>query len=135
MAMTLPWARPRHKPTGEVLVMASSLTLASRRDIPAFLVAALRLRRVARQTEGFAGLGLIAAPGARTFYTLSAWVDDAALQRFVGQPIHLQVMRRFGPKLADSTFATWTADSDQADQYPPTWPEARSRLSAVGTTA
>jgi quinol monooxygenase YgiN len=123
-----------------VIVQASSLTLASRRHIAAFLLAAIQLRRTARRSPGFAGLGLTADLRRRTFYTLSAWTDDQSLDGFVGHHAHVAVMKRFGPLLSGSHFVTWHAEAarpatgeyapsgEVQAPYPPTWADAHDRL-------
>lgn len=132
MNLKLPWLRPSCKPSGDLIVQASALSLERRRHIPSFLVAAIRLGFTARRTNGFAGLSLIADLKSRTFYTLSAWSDEAALRQFVSQSSHQSVMRQFGPKMADSHFVTWSsADSTDPNQYPPKWDSALIRLSQL----
>jgi hypothetical protein len=107
----LPWtattsARPAD---GSVTVMASRLELRRRRDVVSFLAAALRIRRQMLGSPGALGLSLIARPLHRTFWTLSAWQDQAALSAAAGRQPHRQIMTRFRPRMAGSNFVTWTA--------------------------
>lgn len=125
---TLPWSTAKGPPledTADLVVMASWLQLRSMRDVPAFLWAALRIRRQMLDSPGVLGVSLIAKPVKRTFWTLSAWRDQAALSATVGRQPHRDVMKRFHPKLAGSRFITWTAP---ASALPPSWPEALRRL-------
>jgi hypothetical protein len=77
---------------------------------------------------GAAGLSLIAEPARRTFWTLSAWQDQAALRAATGAEPHLGLMKRFRPVMAGSRFVTWTADT-----VPVPWDEARRRLADPDT--
>jgi hypothetical protein len=107
--------------------MASRLELRRLRDVPPFLAAALRVRRQMISSLGALGLSLIARPTQRTFRTLSASQDQAALRAATGRQPHRQVMNRFGPRMADSSFVTWTATALPVD-----WDEALRRLAEPG---
>jgi heme-degrading monooxygenase HmoA len=136
MRLTMPWAKPAERtegPTTDVLVQASALTLARSRHIPAFLMAALRLRRTAQHCDGFAGLGLQADLKSRTFYTLSAWSDEESLHRFVVTDQHRRAMQQFGSKLADSHFVTWTVGPDEGP-FPPSFKVAHHQLGTAAAT-
>lgn len=123
---TLPWATPRPRPAlvANPTVMASKFQLRDRRDVPAFFIAALRIRRQMLNAPGVLGVSLIAKPLAGTFFTLSAWESrehlDAAV---VGHP-HVETMKRFAPRTAQSLFTFWTP----ATGGRPTWQEAHRRL-------
>jgi hypothetical protein len=127
---TLPWTAPKQAPpaAGPVTVLASRLELRRLRDVPAFFAAALRIRRQMLAAPGAAGLSLIAEPARRTFWTLSAWQDQAALRAATGAEPHLGLMKRFRPVMAGSRFVTWTADT-----VPVPWDEARRRLADPDT--
>ena len=129
---TLPWATPAaddHRLGSETLVMASRFELKRWRDVPDFLLAALRIHRQMLRSPGVVGVSLIAQPLRRTFYTLSAWHDRRALDAAVAQQPHAATMARFRPTMADSRFIFWT-QSDGAD---PAWPDALARLDAART--
>ncbi len=87
---TLPWATPRPRPalTANPTVMASKFQLRDRRDVPAFFVAALRIRRQMLNSPGALGVSLIAKPPLKgTFFTLSAWESREHLEAaVVGHP-------------------------------------------------
>jgi hypothetical protein len=124
---TLPWTAPKSSPgpEGPVTVMASRLELRRLYDVPSFLTAALRIRRQMLGSPGALGLSLIAKPLQRTFWTLSAWQDPESLDGAVGREPHVQIMKRFRPKMAGSRFVTWTAEDGV---LPVTWDEALRRL-------
>ena len=129
---TLPWAAPKSPQpgSGPVTVMASRLELRRLRDVPSFLAAALRIRRQMLGSPGALGVSLIARPLRGTFWTLSAWQDHAALRATVGREPHLRTMRHFQPRMAASSFVTWT---DQAANLPVPWDEALRRLDKPDT--
>jgi hypothetical protein len=110
---------------GEVTVMASRLVLRRLSDVPSFLAAALRIRKQMLASPGALGLSLVARPLRRSFWTLSAWPDPAALRGAAGHELHRQVMKRFGPRMAGSAFVTWTVP---ATSLPVSWDEAMRRL-------
>jgi hypothetical protein len=60
--LTIPWTSPKHQPQTATLVQISRLELARKRDVPGFLIAALRIRRIALRTPGAGGLSLRAQP-------------------------------------------------------------------------
>jgi len=107
---TLPWTSTAvtPDPDTDVVVLGSRLELRSRRDVPGFLGAALKLRRQVRAMPGAVGVSLIAQPTRKTFWTLSAWVDQTALDAFVAKPPHEAVMTHYRPDMAAATFATFT---------------------------
>jgi len=129
---TLPWTTPKSSQPAarSVTVMASRLELRRLRDVPLFLAAALQIRRQMLGSPGALGLSLIARPLHRTFWTLSAWQDQAALSATVGREPHRQIMKRFRPRMAESSFSTWTAP---AAALPIAWDEALRRLEKPDT--
>jgi hypothetical protein len=122
---TLPWTTPKPPPLhdGPATVMTSRLELRRLSDVPSFLVAALRIRRQMLRSPGALGVSLIARPLHRTFWTLSAWQDQAALSATVGRQPHREIMTRFRARMAGSSFVTWTASA-----LPIRWDEALRRL-------
>ena len=122
--LTIPW-----KSTGTTepasLVQVSRLELAHIRDVPGFLIAALRIRAATLNSPGATGLSLRAAPLHRTFWTLSAWTDREAISAFVTSDIHTMMMMRYRDRMADSHFHTWT-EMRPTDQ-PPEWDDALER--------
>ena len=125
---TLPWLRIAAGPAdSDATVMASRFVLRSRRHVPAFLRAALRVRRQVQGSPGALGVSLIAEPLKATFWTLSAWRDRAALGDFVQKSPHAETMRRFHEHMNDARFKFWTVPSSA---LPITWTDARARLAA-----
>ncbi len=108
----------------ETVVMASLLELRRLRDVPGFLVAAIRLRRLFASSPGAIRLSLNAIPLRTTFWTLSQWKSQADLEAYARHPTHIDVMRTYSPRMAGSTFTTWTELGSSA----PSWQRAHAEI-------
>jgi quinol monooxygenase YgiN len=133
---TLPWTITEPtEPGSDAVVLGSRLELRSFRHIPAFMSSALKLRKQVLDMPGALGVSLIAQPSRKTFWTLSAWTDEAALEAFVATPAHLAVMRRFHDRLDHPSFATWTVPTAELPKprsnASAMWDDARQRLVAA----
>lgn len=109
-------------PASSGVVLVSRLRLRSVRQLPGFLAAALRLRQALRRSPGAVSLDLAMQPLRRTFWTWSVWVDEASMSRYTRSDRHLEVMRKYRPCIADSTFLTIPAAHAPHD-----WNEAMRR--------
>jgi len=127
----LPWAKgPARSVQPEpeaTVVMASILQLQRYRDVPAFLLAALRLRALFRRTPGAIRLSLSTIPLRRTFWTLSQWQSQDDLDRYTRHADHVKVMKTFASRMTGFTLATW----NQADSTPPEWRHAETTVAAA----
>ncbi len=94
------------------------------RDVPRFVVAALRLRRLFAGSPGAIRLSLTAIPLRTTFWTLSQWESQADLEAYTRHPSHIDVMRTFAPRMAGSTFTTWTEPGSPG----PSWERAHAEI-------
>lgn len=126
----LPWATgPGFDRAGgadvETVVMASVLELQRRRDVLPFLIAALRLRRLFATSPGAIRLSLRAIPFRKTFWTVSQWASQADLDAYARHPIHIEIVRKYSPRMAGSTFAAWTEPSHPG----PSWTRAHDEIS------
>jgi hypothetical protein len=123
--LTIPWTSAKKQPQTAALVQVSRLELARKRDVPGFLIAALRIRRLTLRIPGAGGLSLRAQPLRRTFWTLSTWHDEAAIGEFMRTPGHRAVMVKYRDRMAGSHFHTWS----RADQSiaKPSWVDAHRR--------
>jgi hypothetical protein len=110
---------------GPAVVMASEFRLTTLRHVPIFLLDALRIRRRALAADGALGMALEARPVRRTFRTLSAWRDRAALDAFVRTAPHRASMSRHREAMAASRFTFWTTE-----ELPVSWTDAVERLAA-----
>ena len=137
--MDLPWGaavRPAADTTADgaaadtgAYVMASKFELTSGWRTPAFLAQSIRAWRQARRSPGVLGVTLRAQPLRLSYWTLSAWTGQAALDAFARAEPHRTIMRRVRPWAKTATFRFWTADAAQLtpDRL---WAEAERRISA-----
>ena len=126
--MDLPWSTTGTPAAGQsAYVMASRFELTSSWRSPAFLAQAVRAWRQARRSPGVFGVTLRAHPLRRTYWTLSAWTDEAALYAFARAEPHRTIMKRVRPWAKTATFRFWTVP---ADQLAPAelWAEAQRRI-------
>jgi hypothetical protein len=127
----IPWrSRSDPDPARDYLVMASRLPLTSYRRIPHFLRLTLTVARQLERTPGLIGYTLLAQPGRKMFWTLSAWTDRQALGAFVTAMPHLSVMKVLRPHMGATRFTTWTVGGSA---LPISWPEAIERLAQAPT--
>jgi len=128
--MDLPWhvtgAPPADK---DAYVMASKFELTSAWRTPAFMVQAMRAWQQARRSPGAFGATLRAQPQRRTYWTLSAWTDEAALSVFTRAEPHRTIMKRVRPWAKTATFRFWTEPADQLTAAR-LWAEAERRIGA-----
>jgi hypothetical protein len=131
--MDLPWGTAARPQTdgAEAYVMASKFELTSGWRSPAFLAQSIRAWRQARRSPGVLGVTLRAQPLRLTYWTLSAWTGQGALDAFARAEPHRTIMRRVRPWAKTATFRFWTADAGRLtpDQL---WAEAERRISAPG---
>ena len=122
----IPWRTvAKTLPDRDYLVMASRLPLLSRRTVPRFMRLTLSVVRQLGRTKGVVGYSLLAQPLKGTFWTLSAWNDQAALDAFVRSMPHLGVMGKLRPHMGPTKFTTWTVSGSA---LPVTWDDAIERL-------
>jgi heme-degrading monooxygenase HmoA len=126
--MTIPW-KSTNSPDAATLIQVSRLELSHARDVPGFLIAAMRIRRATLNAPGAVGLSLRAAPLSRTFWTLSSWADQEAITAFVVSDVHIAVMNRYRDRMAGSHFHTWT--ETEPTTQPPCWGDAMHRYDST----
>ena len=110
--------------------MASRLPLRSNRQIPRFLRLTMAVRRQLAASEGLVGYSLLAQPTKKTYWTLSAWVDDEHVATFARTMPHVEVMRQLRPHMAPTTFVTWTVPGTA---LPLSWADTMARLRSGAT--
>ena len=88
----------------------------------------IRAWRQARRSPGVLGVTLRAQPLRLSYWTLSAWTGQDALDAFARAEPHRTIMRRVRPWAKTATFRFWTADAAQLspDRL---WAEAERRIS------
>lgn len=131
MAHTLPWSSgPAAGRAGdEIVVMASRLKLKSLVRVPRFFILSGGVLRQVQQSQGAVGVALRADPWRKTFWTLSAWENRAALQSYIKTDPHFAVMAKLRPAMRESLFVSWQQGAGQR----PSWDEADRRLAEQET--
>ncbi|MBV9792872.1 MAG: hypothetical protein JO016_02940 [Actinobacteria bacterium] len=116
----LPWSvRASLPPTYACLVIASRQVLRRYRDLPAAYLGQFRaFRRWLRTSDGVLGYALAVRPWSRSFWTVSAWVDEDAAGAAT-------LTRWPGRALAASTVVSWYC---LAEELPVGWAEVQQRL-------
>jgi hypothetical protein len=107
------------------VVMASRLPLRSYTRIPSFIRATSRIRRQLATAEGLMGYSLDAKLLSKTFWTLSAWRDQDALDGFARAEPHRSLISAIRPHMNPTTFVTWTSTGSN---IPVKWETAREQV-------
>ena len=124
----LPWAaRAEIEPGVEYLVMASHLPLTRLSATVRFMRGVTAVRRQLATAEGLVGYTLRARPLARKYWTLSVWVDERALRRFMRTRPHVELMTALKPIMGPTKFVQWKITS--ADGRP-RFSDALARLAS-----
>jgi heme-degrading monooxygenase HmoA len=85
----------------------------------------MALLRQARRSPGALGLSLRAEPLRRTFWTVSAWTDQEAVNAYASAEPHRSAMRAKRKVMRESTFVFWNVP---ASDLPITWDEVERRI-------
>lgn len=109
------------------LISVTRLRIRSVFYLPQFIWYAFKSQRQAERSKGFLGGRLMRDKG-NAFWTLTAWVDAAAMRAYRGTGAHLKAM----PKLLDWCDEASVANWEQQGAGLPTWAEAHSRMTAEG---
>jgi len=121
----LPWqSHSRAAPERDYVALLSYLPLSSGWRLPSFLLYTARIRRQLRTSTGLIGYSLRAQLGAKRFWTLSVWEDEAALQAFVAAAPHAAVMSALAPHMGETRFTRWTV---KGSGLPIPWGDALKR--------
>lgn len=126
----LPWTKGTYQPDEgtEVHVLTSRLPLRRYTDVPRFLMWTMRIRKQLRSAPGCAGYALDAKLLKKTFWTLSAWSDKAAMDRFVGEGAHAAMLVAMRGRVGDPKFVETGAG---AGELPLGWGAARERIARL----
>ena len=101
------------------------LKLRSWRYLPPFALETLASARQAARTPGFLG-GAILNDRDLTFWTLTAWENEAALKAFMMTGAHARVMPKLIMWCDEAAVARWEAEAL------PGWDEAVAKLKTAG---
>jgi hypothetical protein len=122
----LPWVQVSGlEADATYVVMASRLPLRSYSRIPSFLWATMRIRRQLATADGLIGYSLDAKLSAKTFFTLSVWRDQDALESFARAEPHRGLLSTVRPHMDATTFVTWTATGSD---IPVKWATAQQHI-------
>lgn len=127
-ALWLPWvAGPEQDVEGPVLVSLTEFQMRTLRDLPGAAWAGMRLRAGWYGLPGAVAMRLWTDPTQRSTGSLSVWTSSADLRRWIGLPLHAQIMRRYRSRgVARATH--WTCEPfDRATILA----EAKRRLTAA----
>jgi hypothetical protein len=122
---TIPWKSYQANGPGECHCLTSVLPLNHYRDVPRFLLWALRIRRQLGHSAGILGYSLKAELSHKRFWTLSAWASSEEMIGFVRSGHHNAMLEDMRGRLGQSTFREW--DCPQTD-LPLSWKSANERL-------
>jgi len=118
-----PWMRgpvnPLDKP---VVVSVTEFDSDHRRDLPGVVLKGLRMRLGWYAMPGAVGLWLWSLPARATGGSISVWASEDDLERFVGLPHHVDIMRRYGSR------GTVRSTKWHADRFEPKLIVERARI-------
>jgi quinol monooxygenase YgiN len=112
------------EPSREYVLLLTYLPMRRPTRLPRFLGYVRKIQKQLELADGLVGYSLLAKPLSSNYWTLSAWEDDAALRRFVGERPHREAMRELPRYLSGFRTIRWTA---AGQTLPPSWGEALAR--------
>ena len=121
----LPWVKGPAATSGTVFVSATRFTYRRSWHMPFVFAHGMLLRSRWSMIDGAVGMLTGADLPARSTYTLSAWLSEAHLHRWLESPRHARLMRDYRHYLESSSAVTWLA---AAFEPRAAWSEALSRL-------
>jgi heme-degrading monooxygenase HmoA len=87
------------------------------------------VRRQLAEARGLVGYSLFGKPFAKQYWTLSVWENEAALQAFVRESPHQEVMSALAADMGKTQFARWQMHGSEGQ---PSWDDALRRLGPDG---
>jgi hypothetical protein len=106
-----------------VLISITRLRVRSFWFLPAFIVYALRSDRQAKRSPGNAGVRLLREAN-NTYWTNTAWQDEAAMRAFLMAEPHRHVMGKLANWCDEASVVHWTQETATL----PDWQEAHRRM-------
>lgn len=110
-----------------VFVSLTRLRVRSLRFMPLFAIYAVRSRRQVSKAPGFLN-GALLADRKWTFWTLTAWENEAAMRAYMTSGAHKQAMPRLMQWCDEASVAHWA----QENEVLPSWKEADWRMREQG---
>ena len=108
-------------------ISVTRLRVRSFRFLPGFFLFALQSVRQARRARGNRGSDLL-ADSKRTFWTSTAWENEASMREFMMAPPHRRAMPRLLDWCDEAAVVHWIQESPEL----PDWREAHRRMVAEG---
>lgn len=108
-------------------ISVTRLRIRALRFLPGFAVHAVRTRNQVRAAPGFRG-GALLPDRDWTFWTMTAWTDEAAMRAYILAGAHRRAMPRLVRWCDEASIVHWVQDG--ADL--PSWAEADARMRAEG---
>jgi heme-degrading monooxygenase HmoA len=122
----LPWTTfSPPDPGREYRAMASRLPLARYLDMLAFMRATTAIRGQLAHADGLIGYALDAHLARKTFFTVSAWESQDALEAFSRADPHHARVEGIRGRMRPTTFTFWTVPGTD---LPIGWAEVRRRI-------
>jgi heme-degrading monooxygenase HmoA len=116
----------------DYLVLGSYLPLQRLSATFRFARRVAEVRRQLAHANGLIGYSMLGRPWTRQYWTLSAWEDETALQAFVAENPHHDIMSAVAPDMGATRFVRWHV---QGSSVPPPWSDALQRIDqAEGTS-
>jgi Domain of unknown function (DUF3291) len=109
------------------LISVTRLRVRSIRYLPAFIFYAVRSARQARRSAGVLGTGPLREAN-RTFWTRTAWQDEASMRTFMLAMPHRRAMQKLADWCDEASVVHWTQETPTL----PDWQEAYRRMSNEG---
>lgn len=97
------------------------------RFLPGFLFYALRSSSQAKRAPGILNVGLLRDAN-NTYWTRTAWKDEAAMRSFMMTPPHRHAMAKLADWCDEASVVHWLQETSEL----PDWPEAHRRMVAEG---
>ena len=121
----MPW-KSLHKaePEQEYLALLSFLPLRSFWSLPVFFRGTAGVMKQLASTKGLIAYSLLARPIKKSFWTLSVWEGEAALQEFINHPPHVRLMTSLVSYMNETKFVRWTV---KGSELPLLWNDALRR--------
>ena len=109
------------------VMSVTRLRLRSWLYFPTFLIYASRSSRLAQESPGNLGVRTL-NDGRKTFWTCSAWMDEASMKAFMTTSPHLEAMKKLAKWCSEASFVNWV----ESEPTFPNWQEAYRRLKKDG---
>jgi len=109
------------------MISVTRLRLRSWLYFPAFLFYTARSSRQAQNSPGNLGVRLLNDKD-RTYWTCTAWTDEASMKEFMTASPHLEAMKKLPKWCNEAAMVHWS----QGEPTFPSWMEAYQRLKREG---